>query len=151
MSSSIEKMSFNPNPDPLKQAQEVIVLRKINKPIIVIQNFQRQFSLKSFLTKNSWECFLMVNLILMNILKEYLKLVNVLVLCEKLRNFLPISSLLEIYKSFVRPYLDYRYIICDKALIGSFQQNRESIQYDVALAITGAMSGTSGEVILGHV
>ena len=55
MSSSIEKMSFNPNPDPLKQAQEVIVLRKINKPIIVIQNFQRQFSLKSFLTKNSWE------------------------------------------------------------------------------------------------
>ena len=45
MSSSIEKMSFNPNPDPLKQAQEVIVLRKINKPIIVIQ-FSKAIQLK---------------------------------------------------------------------------------------------------------
>ena len=41
---------------------------------------------------------------------------------------LPKPSLLQIYKSFVRPYLDYD-IICDKAFLGFFQQKLESIQY----------------------
>ena len=47
MGSSTEKMSFYPNPDPLKQAQEVIVLWKINKPIIVIQ-LSKAIQLKKF-------------------------------------------------------------------------------------------------------
>ena len=40
----------------------------------------------------------------------------------KLWNFLPWPSLLQIYKSFVRPYLDYGDIIYDKDLIRVFQQ-----------------------------
>ena len=53
-------------------------------------------------------------------------------LIHKLRNFLPRPSLLQIYKSFVRPYLDYDDIIYDKAFIRSFPQNLnlESIQYN---------------------
>ena len=73
----------------------------------------------------------------MNILKEFLiKLVNLLVL------FLPRPSLLQIYKSFVRPHIIY-----DKAFIGSFQKKLETIQYNAALAITGAIRGTSREKV----
>ena len=34
---------------------------------------------------------------------------------RKLQNVLPRSALLTIYKSFIRPHLDYGDIICDKA------------------------------------
>ena len=63
------------------------------------------------------------------------------------RNFLPRSSYLQIYKSIVTPYLDYGDIIYDKAMIGSFQQTLESIQYNAALAIKGAIRGTSTKKI----
>ena len=62
-------------------------------------------------------------------------------LIRKLRNFLPRPSLLQIYKSFVRPYQDY------DVFIGSFQQKLESIQYNAALATTGTITGTSREKI----
>ena len=65
----------------------------------------------------------------------------------KLRNLLPRPSLLQIYKSFVRPCLDYSDIIYDNVFIGSFQKNLKSIQYNTALAITGAIRGTSKEKI----
>ena len=68
-------------------------------------------------------------------------------LIRKLRNFLPWPSLLQIYKSFVRPHLDYSDIICDKAFIEYFQKKLNSIQYNAALAITGAIRGTSREKI----
>ena len=78
----------------------------------------------------------------MNILKEYLiKLVNLMVLFASSEIFLPKPSLLQIYKSFVRPHLDYGDIIYDKAFIGSFQKKLESIKYNTALAITGAIRG----------
>ena len=65
----------------------------------------------------------------------------------KLRNFLPRLSFLQIYKFFVRPCSDYGDIIYDKAFIGSFQMKLGSIQYNAALAITGAIRGTSREKI----
>ena len=68
-------------------------------------------------------------------------------LIRKLQNFLPRPSLLQIYKSFVRPHLDYGDIIYDKAFIGSFQNKLEFIQYNAALAITGVIRGTSREKI----
>ena len=52
----------------------------------------------------------------------------------KLLNFLPRQSLLQIYKSFVRPDLD---IIYNKASIETFQDKLKSIQYNVALASQG--------------
>ena len=68
-------------------------------------------------------------------------------LIRKLWNFLPRPSLLQIYKSFVRPHLDYSDIIYDKAFTGCFQKKLEFIQYNAALAITGAIRGTSREKI----
>ena len=66
---------------------------------------------------------------------------------HKLRNILPRPSLLQINKSFVKPYLDYVEIIYDKAFIGSVQQKLESIQYNAALIITGVIRGTSRQKI----
>ena len=68
-------------------------------------------------------------------------------LIRECQNFLPRPSLLQIYMSFVRFHLDYGDIICDKACIGYFQKKLESIQYNAALAITGAIRGTSREKI----
>ena len=63
------------------------------------------------------------------------------------QNFLPRPFLAQIYKSFIRPHLDYGDVIHDKAFIRSFQKKLESIQWDAALAITGTIRGTSREKI----
>ena len=66
-------------------------------------------------------------------------------LLRKLQKILTRPPLLTIYKSFIRPHLDYDDIIYDKAYNSSFHQNLEKIQYNSALAITGAIRGTSKE------
>ena len=43
----------------------------------------------------------------------------------------------------MRPHLDYGDIIYDKAFIGPFQNKPKSTQYNAALAIEGAIRGTS--------
>ena len=61
---------------------------------------------------------------------------------KKLHNVLPRRALLTIYKCFIRPNLDYG----DFMVLwfnGSFCSKIESIQYNAALAITGAIQGTS--------
>ena len=45
----------------------------------------------------------------------------------------------------MRPYLDYGDIIYDQAYNVSFHEKLESVQYNSALAITGAIRGTSTE------
>ena len=64
---------------------------------------------------------------------------------RKLQDTLPRTSLITIFRSFIRPHLDYGDIIYDRACNTSFHQNIESIQYNAALAITGAVRGTSRE------
>ena len=49
------------------------------------------------------------------------------------------------HKSFIRPFLDYGDIIYDKAFNESFHEKLESLQYNAALAITGAIKGSSTE------
>ena len=66
-------------------------------------------------------------------------------LLRKLHHILPRSPLLTIYKSFIRPHLDYSDIIHDQAYNASFHQKLGSIQYNAALAITGATRRTSKE------
>ena len=66
-------------------------------------------------------------------------------LLRKLQNILPREPLLIIYKSFVRPHLDYSDVIYDQHYNNSFHQKLESIQYNAALAITGAIRGSSRE------
>ena len=53
--------------------------------------------------------------------------------------------LLTIYISFARPHLHYRDVIYDHTLTKSFYQRLESIQHHAAIAITGAIRGTSSE------
>ena len=50
---------------------------------------------------------------------------------------LPRSSLLTIYKSLIRPHLDYVDIIYDQSNNNRLSQKNEYIQYNAALAITG--------------
>ena len=58
-------------------------------------------------------------------------------LLRKLQNILPREPLLTIYKSFVRPHLDYGDVIYDQHYNNSFHQKLESIQYNANLVITG--------------
>ena len=58
-------------------------------------------------------------------------------------NNLPRNFLLTIYKSFIRPHLDYSDIIYDQPNNESFCTKIECIQYNAALAISGATKGTS--------
>ena len=55
---------------------------------------------------------------------------------------LPRDVLLRIYKSFIRPHLDYRDIIYEKPHNKYFKNKIENIQYKACIAITGAIQGT---------
>ena len=62
---------------------------------------------------------------------------------KKLFKSLPRNALLTIYKSFVRPHLDYGDIVYDRPNNESFISKLEQVQYNAALAITGAIKCTS--------
>ena len=62
-----------------------------------------------------------------------------------MESILPHGPLSTIYKSFIRPHLDYGDVIYDQHYNNSFHQKLESIQYNSALAITGALRGSSME------
>ena len=64
---------------------------------------------------------------------------------RKLQPIMLRAALLTIYKSFLRPHHDYGDVIYDGAFNKSFQIKLESVQYNTALAITGAIRGSSRE------
>ena len=66
-------------------------------------------------------------------------------LIRKLQPITPRATLLTVYKSFIRPHLDYGDVIYDCAFNESFQNKLESVQYNAALVITGAIRGSSRE------
>ena len=66
-------------------------------------------------------------------------------LLRKFQKILPRSSLITIYKAFIRPHLDYGDVIFDQAINKSFHERLKSIQYNAAVAITGAIRETSKE------
>ena len=72
---------------------------------------------------------------------------------RKLRHILPRHSLITIYKSFVRPHLDYCDIIYDQHNNKSFCNKIDRVQDNAALAVTGAIRRTSQTKLynkLGH-
>ena len=75
------------------------------------------------------------------------KMTKTIGLLRKFKNFLPKKLLLIIYKSFIRPHLDYDDIMYDQTYNTSSHQKLGSLQYNVAFAITGAIYGTSKEKI----
>ena len=64
---------------------------------------------------------------------------------RKFQQILPRPSLVTICKTFIRSQLDYADIIYDQAYNSTFQDKRESIQYNACFVITGAIRGTSTE------
>ena len=66
---------------------------------------------------------------------------------RKLQNAYPRSTLLTIYRSFIRPHLDYGDVINDKAFNKSFHTILESLHYNATLTITGPIRGSSIEKI----
>ena len=135
-------MSFNP--DPNKQATEVLISHKVNSDNHLHLTFngnqvQQCWSQKHLgLFLDNW-----LNLILTNILTR--KCNKTIGITKKLSTSVSRQSLLTIYKSFVRPILDYGDIIYDKPHKGSFIEKIERVQYNACLVITGAFKGTSRE------
>ena len=66
---------------------------------------------------------------------------------KKLSLTLSRNSFLTIYKTFVRPILDFTDIIYGKPLTESFKDKLEMVQYNAALVITSAFKGTSRDRI----
>ena len=62
---------------------------------------------------------------------------------KKLQNKLPRQSLFTIHTSFIRLNLDYEDAVYGQAHNESFCLKRGSVHYNAALAITGALCGTS--------
>ena len=71
-----------------------------------------------------------------NVLAKVNKAVGLL---RKLRNILPRTTLVTIYKAFIRPHLDYGDVLYDQAFNNSFTEKLESFQYNACLALTGAI------------
>ena len=64
---------------------------------------------------------------------------------KKLSGFLPRHSLITLYKSLIRPHLDYADIIYDQLNNLNLCNKIETCQYNAALAIPGAIRGSSKE------
>ena len=136
---------MNFNPDPSKQAQELLFSRKISSKPYPSLNFndnpvhqvQLQKHLGLFLDpKLSFDEHIQCILI------ETRKIIGMI---KKLQTVIPRAAFLTIYKSFLRPHLDYGDVIYDRAFNESFQNKLESVPYNAALAITGAIRGSSRE------
>ena len=131
------KMSFNPGPS--KQAQEVIFSRKLKKLPHLSLVFKNNNVLQTSSQKHLGVT-LDVNLTFDKHLSNVLNKVNKTIgLLRKLQNLLSRSTLITIYKSFVRPHLDYGDTLFDQTYNSSFHQKLESIQYNASLALTGAI------------
>ena len=133
------------NPDPNKPANEVIFSRKTNSnnlshPPIKLNNnviskcphqkhlgivLDSKLNFNAHVDKKTKKCNRMIDLI------------------RRLSVTLPQNALLTIYKSFVRPHLDYGDILYDKPNNENFQNKLEKVQCRACLAITGAIQGTS--------
>ena len=132
------------NPDPNKQAQEVNFSRKLKKfshHSLRFNNDVSQASSQKYLGL-TLDNRLTFDEHLTNVSNKISKTIGLL---RKLQNILPRPALLTIYKCFIRPHLDYGDIIYDQAYNLSFHQKLESIQYNAALALTGAIRGSSRE------
>ena len=136
-------MSFNP--DPSKQGQEVIFSRKLHKLVYPPLHFNNTAVTQSATQEHSG-MLLDVKLDFQGHLENIYSRVNKTVgLLRKLHDTLPRLPLLTIFKSFIRPHLDYGDVTYDQAYTASFHQKIESVQHNSALAITGAIRATSKE------
>ena len=129
------KMLFNP-----EQAQEVIFSRKniktdhpifyFNETLVAHTTFQKHLGMH-----------LDEKLSFNHINEKIAKANKGIGLIRKLAHVLPRQSLITIYKSLIRPHLDYGHIIYSPNN-ESFCNLIERVQYNAALVITVAINGT---------
>ena len=135
------KMSFNP--DPNKQATEVIFSHKKNEVLHPTLYFN-QSPVACVLFQKHLGLILDKRLKFDHHLNEKIaKAFKGIGLIKRLYHYLPRNSLLTIYRSYVRPHLDYCDVIYDQPHNATFSRKIETVQYNAALAITGAIKGTS--------
>ena len=133
-------MSFNP--DPNKQAIEVCFSNKRDKG-----NYPPlHFNSTNVQVADSQKHLGLILDFKLNF-NEHTVSIKITDLMKKLSQFLSRKCLLTIYKSFVRPNLDYADIIYDKPINESFKKKIESVQHNAALIITGAIKGTCRDKI----
>ena len=115
------KISFNP--DPNKQAQEVIFSRKRNKPNHPSLNFNNTVAIQST-THKHLGMILDTKLDFQELLEDKLSNISKTIgLLRNLHKILTRLPLLTVCKSFIRTHLDYGEITYDKAYITSFHHN----------------------------
>ena len=131
-------MSFNP--DISKQAQEVIFFTKPVKASYPAVFFY-DIPVAGCSTHKDLGMYLDEKLNFGRHIAEKIKSNKGIGLIKTLHNFLSRRAL-TIYKCFIRPNLDYGDFIYDQPNNGSFCSKIESVQYNAALAITGAIRGT---------
>ena len=135
------RMSFNP--DPIKQAIEVLFSKKRSN-VLHPDLFFNGSKIDSMSSHKHLGMILDNKLDFNEHLSQKLssarKGVGIL---RKLFYIVPRDGLLNIFKLFIRPLLDYGDFIYDKPNNESFINNIESIQYNAALAMTGTIKGTS--------
>ena len=130
------------NPDPSKQAIDICFSHKSdseNYPSLVINDTNVQLANSEKYLGLILDFKLDFNEHKDNKIKKCYKTIDIM---KRLSLILSRKRLLTVYKSFVRPNLDYTHVIYDKPFNESFKKN-EMVQYKAALVITGAIKGTS--------
>ena len=135
------------NLDPHKPSQEVLFSRKTKvliHPVISLYNIQME---KASYQKHLG-LFIDEKLAFKHHIDHTFCEVNKsIAVIKKLRYTLSRISLLTIYKIFLWSLINYGYILYGQPHNSSFCEKLESIQYKEALAIAGAIQGTSREKI----
>ena len=136
------------NPDPNKQAVEILFSKKQhekdNYPPLNSNGDNVQTAISQKHLGLVLDSKLDFNEHIINKINKRNKIIGIM---KKLSLFLSRKTLLTIYKSFVRPNVDYADIIYDESFNESFKTKIEMIQYRAALAITGAIKGTSSDCL----
>ena len=130
-------MHFNPVPN--KQANDVIFYQKSNT-----LSHPPLTSSRNYLTKYSYQEHL--GIVLDSKLDFNIPIEQKIKNGNKIKGFMrrlaisvPRKPLLTIYKSFLRPHLDYGDILYDKPKNKNFKNKLEKIHYKTGLEITGAI------------
>ena len=130
------------NPDLTKQGQEVILSRKTKKLLHPCLSFN-DTPLKNSISQKHLGLTLDVKLNFVEHIKNITqKFSRTMDLLRRFQPILPRSSLLTIYKIFIRSQLDFADVIYDQVCNSTFHEKLESIQYNACLAIRGAIRGT---------
>ena len=129
------KMLFNP--DPSKPAQKIHPTLSLNNIQVERTSHHKHLGI---LPDQKLNCKQLIDTAILKINKG-------ISVGKKLRHSLPRKSVMIIYKAFLRSLIDYGNIIYDQPQSDCFCEKLEPVQYKAALAITGAMQGTSRDKI----